>query len=356
VRHGLGNLGRAAHRPVLLTAALAAGCALILTTALSAGAVTRLLVRDLPGGRADLAVVNFEDAQRQAVRAAIEAHPEVLRPVEFVSQARLRLAAVNGAPPVRRDDAAAEGWYVAGCRAAPGAEAIVAEPVAAALGLRIRDRLEFAARRRHLAVTLAAIRPMPPLESFWNSLTVDCRTLDPDSLFHQALIRVRPGAADRVRRDLQRRFPALAVVGAAEAEAAVTALSRQAFVLVRALAMLCAALGLPVLFAFAFASQSYRAREAALLAALGARPAQLRTAAAVELAAIGLLAGLLGWCGSGVLSGAFLYRILVRWEWLPGWPVALLAPPAAAALVLASGWLPLQRLFRARPLAALREE
>lgn len=356
VRHGLANLHRPAHRAPFLIAALGCGVALVLTTALSAAAVTRLLVRSFPAGRADLAVVNFDAAQRDAVRRAIESLPEVLRPVEIVTQARVRLTAVSGASPARRDPASGDGWYIAGCRDGLGSGAVVGESVARALGLAPGDTLTFAARDRTLAVQVAGVEAMPPLESFWYSLTLDCRGLRPESLFHQALVRVTPGAADRVRAALQRRLPAFAVIGEPEVTGAMLALGRQAFTLARAVALLAAGLGVAALFAFVFASQAHRTREAALLAALGARPAQLSDIAAVELAATGFLAGALGAAGSVVLTGIAVFYIAGRVEPLLDWQILAAAPLLTALLTVAAGWWPLQRVLRARPLAALRAE
>lgn len=356
LRHGLANLHRPAHRAPFLIAALGCGVALILTTALSAAAVTRLMVRNFPAGRADLAVVNFDAAQRDAVRGVIESLPDVLRPVEIVTQARVRLTAVNGAPPAHGDPASGDGWYISGCRDGLGAGAVVAQGVAAALGLAPGDTLAFAARDRTLVVQVAAIEAMPPLESFWYSLTLDCRGLRPESLFHQALVRVPPGAAEHVRATLQRRLPAFAVIGEPEVAAALLALGRQAFTLARAVALLAAGLGVAALCAFVFTSQTHRAREAALLAALGARPAQLRNLMAVELAAIGFLAGALGAAGAAVLTGVAVFSITGRLEFLLGWRILAAAPLLTALLTVAAGWWPLQSVLRVRPLAALRGE
>ena len=114
------------------------------------------------------------------------------------------------------------------------------------------------------------------------------------------------------------------------------------------------AAGLVVLFAAVTATREERAREFAVMRAVGARASLLRQVQGAELAGVGLLAGLLASAVASVL-GWGLARYVFDFTWTAS-PLVLLAGAAAGAvLALAAGWWGLREVLRRPVVATLRQ-
>lgn len=111
--------------------------------------------------------------------------------------------------------------------------------------------------------------------------------------------------------------------------------------------------GLIVLFAAVTATREERAREFAIMRAMGARAQLLRQVQRTELAGVGLLAGMLA--GAMALAvGWALARWVFEFAWVPLWWVPLAAGAAGAALALAAGWWGLREVLQRPVVATLR--
>ncbi|SDM21526.1 putative ABC transport system permease protein [Oryzisolibacter propanilivorax] len=114
------------------------------------------------------------------------------------------------------------------------------------------------------------------------------------------------------------------------------------------------AAGLAVLFAAIAGSREARARELAVMRALGASGQLLRQVQRAELAGVGLLAGLLA-SSVALAVGWLLARQVFDFEWnAPLW-VPLAGALAGAALALAAGWWALREVLRRPVVQTLRE-
>ena len=114
------------------------------------------------------------------------------------------------------------------------------------------------------------------------------------------------------------------------------------------------AAGLVVLLAAVTATREERAREYAVLRALGASNQLLAYVQRAELAGIGALAGLLATCVA-MLMGWCLARYAFEFEWTASPWVPLLGALVGALLALAAGWWGLRDVLRRPVVQTLRQ-
>ncbi|MDA8522187.1 ABC transporter permease [Acidovorax sp. NCPPB 4044] len=113
------------------------------------------------------------------------------------------------------------------------------------------------------------------------------------------------------------------------------------------------AAGLVVLFAAVTATREERAREFAIMRAVGARASLLRQVQRAELAGIGLLAGFLA-STVAVAVGWALARYVFDFQWTATPWVPLAGALAGAVLALAAGWWGLREVLRRPVVETLR--
>ena len=114
------------------------------------------------------------------------------------------------------------------------------------------------------------------------------------------------------------------------------------------------AAGLVVLFAAITATREERAREFAIMRAVGARASLLRQVQRAELAGVGLLAGFLASVVS-LAVGWGLARYVFDFSWTGSWTVPLFGSLAGAALALAAGWWGLRSVLNTPVVETLRK-
>ena len=114
------------------------------------------------------------------------------------------------------------------------------------------------------------------------------------------------------------------------------------------------AAGLVVLFAAVTATREERAKEFAVMRAVGARAALLRQVQRAELAGVGLLAGLLAALVASAI-GWGLARYVFQFTWTGSLWVPLGGALAGAVLALMAGWWGLREVLRRPVVATLRQ-
>ena len=114
------------------------------------------------------------------------------------------------------------------------------------------------------------------------------------------------------------------------------------------------AAGLVVLFAAITATREERAREFAIMRAVGARSSLLRQVQRAELAGVGLLAGFLA-SVVALAVGWSLARYVFDFNWTGSWTVPLMGSLAGAALALAAGWWGLRSVLTTPVVETLRK-
>ena len=111
--------------------------------------------------------------------------------------------------------------------------------------------------------------------------------------------------------------------------------------------------GLVVLFAAISATREARAREFAIMRAMGAGGRLLAQVQRAELLGVGALAGLLA-SGVAMVLGWLLARYAFEFTWTPSPWVPLFGTLAGALLALAAGWWGLREVLRRPVLETLR--
>ncbi len=113
------------------------------------------------------------------------------------------------------------------------------------------------------------------------------------------------------------------------------------------------AAGLVVLFAAITATREERAKEFAIMRAVGARSSLLRQVQRAELAGVGLLAGFLASLVA-LAVGWGLARYVFDFNWTGSWTVPLFGSIAGALLALAAGWWGLRSVLNTPVVETLR--
>lgn len=113
------------------------------------------------------------------------------------------------------------------------------------------------------------------------------------------------------------------------------------------------AAGLVVLFAAITATREERARDFAIMRAVGARSSLLRQVQRIELAGVGLLAGLLASSVASVVGWALAHYVF-GFTWVVSLWVPLLGSLAGAVLALAAGWWGLREVLNRPVVQTLR--
>jgi putative ABC transport system permease protein len=113
------------------------------------------------------------------------------------------------------------------------------------------------------------------------------------------------------------------------------------------------AAGLVVLFAAVTATREERAREFAIMRAVGARASLLRQVQRAELVGVGLLAGFLASVVAAVVGWA-LAKYAFEFEWNVSLWVPLVGAVAGAVLALAAGWWGLREVLQRPVMDTLR--
>jgi len=152
---------------------------------------------------------------------------------------------------------------------------------------------------------------------------------------------------------LMRRFPNITNVDMSATLAQIQSVLTQVTRAVEFLFAFTLAAGLVVLFAAITATREERAREFAIMRAVGARTALLRQIQRAELAGVGLLAGFLASCVA-MLVGWLLARHVFDFVWTPHWWVPLAGAGIGALLALAAGWWGLREVLRRPVVDTLR--
>jgi putative ABC transport system permease protein len=114
------------------------------------------------------------------------------------------------------------------------------------------------------------------------------------------------------------------------------------------------AAGLVVLFASVTATREERAREFAVMRAVGARGSLLRQVQRAELAGVGLMAGFLASIVASVIGWA-LARYVFDFTWTASPLVPIAGALSGAVLAWAAGWWGLREVLRRPVVATLRQ-
>ncbi len=231
----------------------------------------------------------------------------------------------------------------------------VEDGLAQTLGLKLGDTLRFDIAGTATEGRITSLRKVD-----WGSMRVNFFVMFPRarmdglpvsyiSAFHAPDAVARPG----FDRELTRQFPNITNVDLTASLAQVQRVLDQVVRAVELLFGFTLAAGVVVLFAAVSATRDNRAREYAVMRAVGAGSTLLRQMQRAELLGVGALAGLLA-AVAAVLLGGLLARQVFEFNWSPAPWVPLAGLLAGALLALAAGWWGLRGVLRRPVMDTLR--
>ncbi|MFD1709139.1 FtsX-like permease family protein [Ottowia sp. GY511] len=317
-------------------------------------------------------VINVMPDQSEAFRAALD--KAGVQRLNWYPMFRGRLVAVNGRA-VSMDDYAEERAKrlvdrefnlsnaaeapphneVVGGRWQPGeADAVsVEEGLATTLGLKLGDRMRFDVGGMPLEGRITSLRKVD-----WASMHVNFFVMFPQAAMadlpvtYIAAYRApnQPGFDNALVRD----FPNITNVDMSATIAQVQRVLDQVIRAVEFLFGFTLVAGLIVLFAAVSATREERAREFAIMRAVGASSQLLRQVQRAELVGVGLLAGFLA-SVVAVAVGWAMARYAFDFEWHASPWVPLAGSVVGAVLALGAGWWGLREVLRRPVVETLRQ-
>ncbi|MCX7232005.1 MAG: ABC transporter permease, partial [Burkholderiales bacterium] len=316
-------------------------------------------------------VINIMPEQGDAFRQALT-EAGVTR-FDWYPMIRGRLLAVNGRPVTPEDYAderarrlvdrefnlshsaaqPVQNLVVAGRWVEEEAGAIsVEDGLANTLGLKLGDALLFDIGGVQNEARITSLRKVD-----WGSLRANFFAMYPVSRMADVpstyLGAFKAPATPGFDNALVRRFPNITNVDMSSTFAQVQRVLDQVTRAVEFLFAFTLAAGLVVLFAAVTATREERAREFAILRAMGARSSLLRQVQRAELLGVGLLAGLLASLVASVVGWALAHYVF-QFEWVVSLWVPLWGSLSGALLALAAGWWGLRDVLRRPVVETLR--
>jgi putative ABC transport system permease protein len=225
--------------------------------------------------------------------------------------------------------------------------------IAKTLGLKLGDKLRFDVAGLQHEATVTSLRKVD-----WGSMRANFFALYPVSQMPQLpvtyLAALRAPPQPGFDNALVRQFPNVTVVDLSATLAQVQRVLAQVSRAVEFLFGFTLAAGLVVLFAAVTATREERAREYAVMRAVGAGSGLLGQMQRAELAGVGLLAGLLAALVSAAVGWA-LARYAFNFEWTVSWWLLPAGALSGAVLAWLAGWWGLRSVLRRPVVQTLRQ-
>ena len=234
----------------------------------------------------------------------------------------------------------------------PGALS-VEDGLAQTLGLKLGDTLRFDLAGTPVEGRITSLRKVD-----WSSMRVNFFVLFPNAKMPDApvsyIAAYKAPLTKGFDNTLARDFPNITSIDVSASIAEIQNVLDQVVRAVEFLFAFSLAAGLVVLFAAVSATREARAREFAVMRALGASGKLLAQVQRAELLGVGALAGLLASLAAIAVSWA-LARYVFEFAWNPSPFVPLAGAGAGALLALAAGWWGLREVLRRPVVQTLRQ-
>ena len=224
----------------------------------------------------------------------------------------------------------------------------VEEGLAKTLGLKLGDKMAFDVGGQPVSGHITTLRKVD-----WGSMRVNFFVMFPRSnmgdlpLSYISAFKAPATATAAFDNRLASQFPNVTAIDVSATIAQVQGVLDQVIHAVELLFAFALVAGLVVLVATVSATREARAREFAVMRAVGASGSLLGRVQRVELLGVGALAGLLA-ASAAVAVGWSLAKWVFEFHWNPPWWVPLGGAASGAALALAAGWWSLHEVL-ARP-------
>ncbi|AWH32036.1 FtsX-like permease family protein [Stenotrophomonas sp. SAU14A_NAIMI4_8] len=358
-------------------------CALLLLAVTGPGLLQQWRER-LPADTPNYFLINIQPEQRDSVLATLRGLGADDASIEPMATGRL--IAINGKPPLRVDQAAAEGnganngpredddenrplnfswrstfppanallegrFWQAGSSAA---EASVETGWARRYGAHLGDRITIAVGEQQREFTVTSIR-----KADWNTFRPNFFVLlNPNAVGdtpHNLLSAFHlPAGQAAGLGELVRAQPNLSLLDVDAVISQVRDVMNRVAQAVQLVMVFSLLAGVLVLLAALQATAGERRYDSAVLRTLGATRRQLRGAVLVEFGALGTLAATLA-VGAAAAIGLLVSQKVFELPLLPPWPGLLLGGVLGIGLSLLAGWWGTRRILHTPPALALRE-
>ncbi len=228
----------------------------------------------------------------------------------------------------------------------------VEDGIATTLGLKLGDTLRFDIGGVQTESTVTSLRKVD-----WGSMRANFYVIYPVKAMPDVpttyMSAFKAPATKGFDNTLVRSFPNITTVDLSLTLAQIQRVLDQIIGAVEFLFGFTLAAGLVVLFAAVTATREERAREFAIMRAVGARASLLRQVQRAELAGVGLLAGFLASIVAAIVGWA-LAKYVFEFAWTVSLWVPLLGALAGAVLALAAGWWGLREVLKRPVVETLR--
>ena len=325
-----------------------------------------------PANAPDRFVINVQPDQAQDFQAALK--KAGVRSYDWYPMIRGRLIAVNGkavSPDDYEEDRAkrlvdrefnistAETMpdhnQIVGGRWQAGEQGAISmeEGIAKTLGLELGDTLRFDIGGEQSEARITSLRKVD-----WSSMRANFFVIYPvqhlDNVAVTYLAAYRAPDIKGFDNALVNEFPNITNVDLSSTLAQVQQVMDQVIRAVEFLFGFTLVAGLVVLFASVTGTREERAREYAIMRAVGARSGLLQQVQSAELAGVGLMAGFLASCVALAVGWA-LARWVFDFEWNVLWWVPLVGALAGALLAWLAGWWALREVVSRPVMITLRQ-
>ena len=227
------------------------------------------------------------------------------------------------------------------------------EGIAKTLGLKLGDTLRFDIGGEESEARITSLRKVD-----WSSMRANFFVIYPvqhlDNVAVTYLAAYRAPDIKGFDNALVNEFPNITNVDLSSTLAQVQQVMDQVIRAVEFLFGFTLVAGLVVLFASVTGTREERAREYAIMRAVGARSGLLQQVQSAELAGVGLMAGFLASCVALAVGWA-LARWVFDFEWTILWWVPLVGAVAGALLAWLAGWWALREVLRRPVMSTLRQ-
>jgi putative ABC transport system permease protein len=373
-RYGFQALRRRLGSHVVQATALGLGLMALLVLTLVRADLLSAWRDTVPPDAPNRFVINLQPDQRQAFESFFA---QAGLPVPEISpMIRGRLVAINGTPlrpedfPPSRAQRLAEREFnlsysarlPEGNRVAAGRwhgqasapEFSVESGVAQTLGVKVGDQVTFDIAGERVSAPVTSAR-----ELRWDSMQVNFFFIASPGVLQDypaSLItsfHLPPTEADFGLR-LTRAFPNISLIDVGAVMGQVETMIDRLVTVVQLVFGFAVVAGVVVLLAALQSTQDERAREFAIMRALGARRRQLHQTLAVEFAVMGMVAGALSGVGASLVGWLLAVQVFDM-PYAPALAPVVVGAAVGAAGVVAAGWTGARRLMRQAPLALLRD-
>ncbi|MFZ5827237.1 MAG: ABC transporter permease [Bacillota bacterium] len=380
VRQGLANLHRPGSQAAAVVLALGVGVSLVLGIYLMQQSLMAEIRLTSPAGTPNMFFLGLKQGEEKEFQQLLAAQPGVEKAPEPIPIVRGRLAAIDGKTKDQLDlsdegqrwfnwefnlsfaadlpensELIAGTWWTRDDWGKPlvSVEEEAAQRLNLAIGSQVQMSLEGG---KPVTATVASVRRTTDVRAGASfNFVFAPESLQGVPVNYVAQARVKPEQAGPVQKAVVSAFPTVTIINLNDVLETVADVMDRIGLVIRFVAGFSVAAGLIILASSIAATKFRRTREAVLFKTLGATRSKVWRIFAVEYAALGLVAGIVGSLLAAVAAW-YVMNYLMDVRYMPGPLPVLAGVVATVVLTVTVGVLSTLDVLAAKPLQVLREE